>query len=36
MLNPFIYSLRNRDMKRTLRNILSRTKWCTLCFLLPS
>ncbi|NP_667160.1 olfactory receptor family 1 subfamily E member 1 [Mus musculus] len=26
MLNPFIYSLRNRDMKRTLRNILSRTK----------
>ncbi|XP_031229216.1 olfactory receptor 50-like [Mastomys coucha] len=26
MLNPFIYSLRNRDMKGVLRNILSRKK----------
>lgn len=34
MMNPFIYSLRNKDMKRVLRRLLSRKnflwRWCTL------
>uniref|UniRef100_A0A2I3HB49 G-protein coupled receptors family 1 profile domain-containing protein n=1 Tax=Nomascus leucogenys TaxID=61853 RepID=A0A2I3HB49_NOMLE len=35
MVNPFIYSLRNKDMKGTLRRFIGRIPsllWCAICF----